>query len=65
MLAMGYIISSKADGYTVGSSMDADYIEIPHMVPLEFNPLTDTTPIIRYGTVRGAIVVRSDSPFKP
>jgi tripartite-type tricarboxylate transporter receptor subunit TctC len=64
MVAMGYIISAKPDGYTLYGSVDVDYIEVPHMVPLDFNPLRDTTPIIRYGTGRGAIVVRSDSPFK-
>jgi tripartite-type tricarboxylate transporter receptor subunit TctC len=34
------------------------------MVPVNFNPLTDTIPIIRYGTSRGVLYVRSDSPFK-
>jgi len=64
MVAMAYVISSKADGYTLCSSMDVDYTTVPHGVPLEFNPLTDTTPIARYGTGMGAIVVRADSPSK-
>jgi tripartite-type tricarboxylate transporter receptor subunit TctC len=64
MVAMGYVISAKPDGYTLGSSMDGDYMLAPHLMKLDYNPLTDTTPIILYGTVRGALFVRSDSPFK-
>jgi tripartite-type tricarboxylate transporter receptor subunit TctC len=63
-LAMSYVISSRPDGYTLGATTDAPYVRAPLFEKLSFNPLTDTIPIISYGTFLPAFYVRADSPFK-
>jgi tripartite-type tricarboxylate transporter receptor subunit TctC len=63
-LAVGYVISTRPDGYTLGSTPDTPYVRGPHLLTLNFNPLTDTVPIIIYARYRCIIIVREDSPFK-
>jgi len=57
------VISKPPDGYTIGISSGAVTIAY-HMGKLNFNPLTDTTNIIRYTTYVFGMVVRSDAPWK-
>ncbi len=57
------VISKPPDGYTIGISSGAVTIAY-HMGKLNFNPLTDTTNIIRYTTYVFGMVVRADSPWK-
>lgn len=63
-VAMSYVISRPADGYTLGTSTDAPFTRAPHTMKLSFNPLTDVTPIIAYGNFYDLLVARGDSPFK-
>jgi len=64
MVAGGYVVSSKADGYVVWGSTDAPFIRVPHMMKLKFDPIKETTPIIFYGIFTHFVVVPADSPFK-
>jgi tripartite-type tricarboxylate transporter receptor subunit TctC len=57
------VISRPPDGYTIGISSGAVTIAY-HMGKLNFNPLEDSTPIIRYTTYVFGMVVRSDAPWK-
>jgi len=57
------VISKPPDGYTVGISSGAVTIAW-HMGKLNFNPLTDTTNIIRYTIYVFGMVVRADAPWK-
>jgi tripartite-type tricarboxylate transporter receptor subunit TctC len=57
------VISKPPDGYTIGISSGAVTIAY-HMGKLNFNPLTDTTNIIRYTTYVFGMVVRDDAPWK-
>ncbi len=57
------VISKPPDGYTIGISSGAVTIAY-YMGKLNFNPLTDTTNIIRYSSYVFGMVVRSDSPWK-
>ena len=57
------VISKPPDGYTIGVSSGAVTIAY-HMGKLNFNPLTDTTNIIRYTTYVFGMVVRADAPWK-
>ena len=57
------VISKPPDGYTVGISSGAVTIAW-HMGKLNFNPLEDSTPIIRYTTYVFGMVVRADAPWK-
>ncbi len=63
-VGMSYVISRLPDGYTLGAAGDAPYTRAPHMLKLDFNPLTDTLPILYYGYYPHIIVARGDSPFK-
>jgi tripartite-type tricarboxylate transporter receptor subunit TctC len=57
------VISKPPDGYTIGISSGAVTIAW-HMGKLNFNPLEDSTPIIRYTTYVFGMVVRADAPWK-
>ncbi len=57
------VITKPADGYTIGISHGAATIAW-HMGKLNFSPLDDTTPIIRYTSYVFGLVVRADSPWK-
>ncbi len=63
-VAMSNVISSRPDGYTLGTYGDTPYSRSPYTLTLGFNPMTDTTPIIAYGKWADIIVARGDSPFK-
>ncbi len=63
-VAMSYVISSRPDGYTLGHFTDTPYVRVPHSMTLDFNPMTDTIPLIAYGKWYDLIVAREDSPFK-
>jgi tripartite-type tricarboxylate transporter receptor subunit TctC len=63
-VAMSTVITSKADGYTLGATTDAPYSRGPNLFKLNFTPLADTIPIILYATFRSVIIVREDSSFK-
>ena len=57
------VLSKPPDGYTIGISSGAVTIAY-HMGKLNFNPLEDTTPIIRYTSYVFGMVVRADAPWK-
>ena len=57
------VIAKPPDGYTLGISSGAVTIAW-HMGKLNFSPLEDTTPIIRYTSYVFGLVVRSDAPWK-
>ena len=57
------VITKPADGYTIGISHGAATIAW-HMGKLNFSPLDDTTPIIRYTSYVFGLVVRADSQWK-
>jgi tripartite-type tricarboxylate transporter receptor subunit TctC len=63
-VAMGTVISSPADGYTLGGTTDAPYIRGPHLLTLTFDPFVETVPIALFGKFHNVVIVRSDSPFK-
>ena len=63
-VAMSYVISARPDGYTLGATTDAPYARAPHMLSLNFNPMTETRPIIYYGTFPAVILVKPGGPLK-
>ena len=64
MIAASYVVKAKPDGYTLFTSTDAPFIRVPHMMKLQYDPITETTPITFYGVFTHFIVVPADSPFK-
>ncbi len=55
--------TQRPDGYNLFTLVTAPAAITPHMQELPFNPLTDFTPIARYGLWHYALVVKADSPF--
>jgi len=63
-VGMSYVISKPPDGYTLGSGSDVVYLRAPHMLNLNFNPITDSLPIMYYANIHSFFVAREDSPFR-
>jgi tripartite-type tricarboxylate transporter receptor subunit TctC len=57
------VISKPPDGYTLGIVTSSPAMAY-HMGKLNFHPLNDLTPIMRWGNYLVGLVVRSDSQFK-
>jgi len=57
------VAAKPADGYTIGIVTSSPTMAY-HMGKLNFHPLNDLTPIIRWGNYLFGIVVRADSQFK-
>ncbi len=55
--------AKPADGYTIGIVTSSPTMAF-HMGKLNFHPLNDLTPIIRWGNYLFGVTVRSDSKFK-
>jgi tripartite-type tricarboxylate transporter receptor subunit TctC len=62
-VAAGILASSKGDGYTLEATVSNAYTMTPHLESVSYKPL-DMIPIIQFGALYNAIVVRSDSPYK-
>jgi len=63
-VAASIAATQKPDGYNIFTLVTAPAAITPHMQELTFNPLTDFTPIARYGLWHYALVVKADSPYK-
>ena len=63
-VAAGYVVSCQPDGYTLGGIVDGVYVRSPYFMELNYNPFTDTTPIIWFQKQFTGHYVRADSPFK-
>lgn len=60
-----FVAFSKPDGYTIGSLGSSPVVILPHLgQKLDFDPLTDFTPIVQYATADHPLAVRADSPIK-
>ena len=64
MVGLGAVISSPADGYTLGGTTDAPYIREPNFKALPFDPFTETIPIALFAKFNNVVFVSSDSPLK-
>jgi tripartite-type tricarboxylate transporter receptor subunit TctC len=59
-----YVVSSKADGYTLLVAGGSETGSQPHFKSLPYNPVNDFEPIIRITVERFGFYVKSDSPWK-
>jgi tripartite-type tricarboxylate transporter receptor subunit TctC len=62
-VGVALVVTKPADGYTIGMVTSSPMIAY-HMGKLNFHPINDLTPIIRWGTYLLGIVVRSDAQWK-
>lgn len=63
-VAASIAATQKPDGYELFTLVTAPAAITPHMQEVPFDPLTDFTPIARYGLWHYALVVKADAPFK-
>lgn len=59
-----YVVSSKADGYTLLVAGGSETVSLPHFKSLPYNPVEDFEPIIRITVERFGFYVKSDAPWK-
>jgi tripartite-type tricarboxylate transporter receptor subunit TctC len=62
-VGVAIVVSKPADGYTIGIVTSSASIAY-HMGKLNFNPVNDMTPIMRWANYLFGITVRSDSQWK-
>jgi tripartite-type tricarboxylate transporter receptor subunit TctC len=63
-VSAGVLAVSKGDGYTLLAASSPALTSIPLVESVPYDPLKDFTPIIQFGSLGTAIIVRSDSPHK-
>jgi tripartite-type tricarboxylate transporter receptor subunit TctC len=59
-----YLAKSKPDGYTIGSVLASTFILQPFFTKMDFDPLTDLTPIVQAYDIAFWLYVKDDSPIK-
>ena len=62
-LAASTMMRAKPDGYTI-SHLSSNTLRVPHMLKVEFDPLSDFTWIIGIADYQSGLVVRADAPWK-
>ena len=62
-VGVALVAAKPADGYTIGIVTSSPTMAF-HMGKLNFHPLNDLTPIMRWGNYLFGIAVRADSPWK-
>jgi tripartite-type tricarboxylate transporter receptor subunit TctC len=58
-----YVLKSKPDGYTLGSTSTNTYINSPHLEDITYDPRTDVTDIAAFFKYTHAVCVRTDAPW--
>jgi tripartite-type tricarboxylate transporter receptor subunit TctC len=62
-VGVALVVAKPGDGYTIGIVTSSPTMAF-HMGKLNFHPLNDLTPIMRWGNYLFGITVRADSPWK-
>lgn len=63
VVGVSYVLKSKPDGYTLGATTTASYINSPHMEKVPYDPVTGVTDIIVFFKYTHGLVVKTDSPW--
>lgn len=64
LIAVNYVLKSKPDGYTLGTTASLVLLNSPHVGPMPFNVLTDYVDIMPFFKYTFGLCVRADSPWK-
>lgn len=64
MIAAHLAIRAKPDGYTLGSGTSSQFLIVPNLRKVDFDPLNDPTHILVFYNYDLGLVVRSDFPCK-
>jgi len=63
VIAKAFVLKSKPDGYTLGTTITATYIVQPQIRKAPYNPFTDVTDIMTFAKYNNGICVRTDSQW--
>ena len=61
VIAKAFVLKSKPDGYTLGTTITATYIVQPQIRKTPYDPFTDVTDIMTFAKYNNGICVRPDS----
>ena len=64
ILAAHMIVNAKPDGYTLGGGVSSQFLIVPNLRKVDFDPLNDPTQIMVFFNYDLGLAVRSDSPWK-
>jgi tripartite-type tricarboxylate transporter receptor subunit TctC len=63
-VSAGVLAHSKPDGYTLLATPSPALTSIPLIESVPYDPLKDFSPVIQFGSMTTAVIVRSDAPYK-
>jgi len=63
VIAKSYVLKSKPDGYTLGSSVTATYIIQPQIRKAPYDPFKDVVDIMTFAEYNDGIAVKADAPW--
>jgi tripartite-type tricarboxylate transporter receptor subunit TctC len=63
VIAKAFVVKSKPDGYTLGTTITATYTVQPQIRKTPYNPFTDVTDIMTFAKYNNGICVRTDSQW--
>lgn len=64
IVAAHMIVKAKPDGYTLGPGVSSQFLIVPNMRKVDYDPVNDPTQIMVYFNYDLGLLVRSDSPWK-
>jgi tripartite-type tricarboxylate transporter receptor subunit TctC len=64
IVAAHSIVKAKPDGYTLGGGVSSQFLIVPNMQKINFDPLQDPTQIMVFMHYDLGLVVQADSPWK-
>lgn len=64
IVAAHMIVKAKPDGYTIGSGVSSQFLVVPNMKKVDFDPVNDPTQIQVFFNYDLGILVSADSPWK-
>jgi tripartite-type tricarboxylate transporter receptor subunit TctC len=63
VIAKTYVLKSKPDGYTLGSTVTNTYIVQPQMRKVPYDPFRDLVDIMTFAEYNDGIAVKADAPW--
>lgn len=63
-LALSVMSTTKPDGYTITAAASTGVVRAPQLQKVPYKPLKDFMPVVAFGAVQNALVVRNDAPWK-
>jgi len=62
-IGVNYVLKSKPDGYTIGTTTTTSYITTPHTQKTPYNILTDITDVLTFCKYNQLLCVRTNAPW--